>query len=522
MTAMTGFTPSRRCLLQGAALWGAVAAATPFRRALGKTTFSNDPFQLGVASGDPVADGFVIWTRIAPAPLDPQALAPEALRVAWEVAEDAGMKKIVKRGEAWARPEMAHAVHVDVRGLAPARPYYYRFHCDGAVSRTGRGMTLPRPGSPVDRLKFAFASCAHYEQGYFSAYRDMAAQDPAFILHLGDYIYEVAVASAVRRHPAATPPMTLDQYRAFHAAYKSDPDLQDAHAHTSWFFTWDDHEVANDYSRTESRATPPETFPPRRLAAYKAYYEHMPLRAAADLTHGAMTMYQRVQFGDLAEFNITDARQYRDPLPCSTPDFRGGKDLLETECEAFFDPARTMLGRGQEDWLYRGFAAAGARWNVLAHSLMFADFDQRQGPGWGTFTDSWSGYQAARTRLMDTVVARKAQNVITLAGDIHSFFVNEVKQDRINPAVPALMTEFVTSSVTSDVADPETFDAVLPENPHIKFCEPRKRGYVLCTLDKDAWRADMRAADNVRERDTAFRTAKSFVVENGKPGPQAA
>ena len=432
------------------------------------------------------------------------------------------MRKIVKKGESWARAEMAHAVHIDVRGLAPQRPYYYRFHCDGAVSRTGRGMTMPKPGSKVDRLKFAFTSCAHYEQGYFSTYRDMAAQDPAFILHLGDYIYEVAVATPVRRHPTTAPPMTLDQYRVFHAAYKLDPDLQAAHAQTSWFFTWDDHEVANDYSRIESRATPPEAFAARKLAAYKAYYEHMPLRPAAALTDGAMTMYQRVQFGDLAEFNITDARQYRDPLPCRTPDFRGGRDLLETECAEFFDPARTMLGKAQEAWLQKGFARSGARWNVLAHSLMFADFDQRLGDGWGTFTDSWSGYQAARGRLMDLVAARKARNVITLAGDIHSFFATEIKQDRINPTAPVLMTEFVTSSVTSVVGDPEKFDEALVENPHMKFCDARKRGYVLCDLSKDVWRADMRAADNIRERETLYRTLASFAVENGKPGPQAA
>ena len=517
---MTDLVTSRRALLQGAALWGAVATAAPFKRAFGKTSFSNDPFQLGVASGDPVADGFVIWTRIAPDPFNPQAL-PEALLVGWEVASDAGMKRIVKRGEAYARPEMAHAVHVDVRGLAPGRPYYYRFHCDGAVSRTGRGMTLPTPGRRVDNLKFAFTSCAHFEQGYFSTYRDMAAQDPAFILHLGDYIYEVAVANPVRRHPTATPPMTLDEYRVFHAAYKMDPDLQAAHAQTSWFFTWDDHEVANDYSRMESRATPPETFPARKLAAYKAYYEHMPLRAAAALTDGAMTMYQRVLIGDLAEFNITDARQYRDPLPCRTPDFRGGRDLLETDCAEFFDPARTMLGPAQESWLNDGFAKAGAHWNVLSHSLMFADFDQRMGEGWGTFTDSWSGYQAARQRLME-LAARAPGNVITLAGDIHAFFATEVKQDRINPAVPALMTEFVTSSVTSDVGDPEKFDAALVENPHMKFCDARRRGYVLCSLDKNVWRADLRAAENVRDPGTAFTTLKSFAVENGKPGPQAA
>jgi len=194
---MPGYLSSRRALLRGAALWGTLAAATPFRRAFGKTFFLNDPFQLGVASGDPVADGFVIWTRLAPDPFDPQALAPEAIPVAWEVAADPSMKKIVAKGQVWARADMTHSVHVDVRGLEPNRPYWYRFHCEGNVSRMGRAVTLPTPRTPVDRLKFAFASCSHLEQGYFSAYRDMIAQDPAFIMHLGDYFYESSWGTTV-------------------------------------------------------------------------------------------------------------------------------------------------------------------------------------------------------------------------------------------------------------------------------------------------------------------------------------
>ena len=519
---MPVFVTSRRQLLQGAAVWSAAAGLAPFKHAVGKTIFLNDPFQLGVASGDPVADGFVIWTRLAPDPFDPAALAPEAIPVAWEVAADEGMKTIVAKGQVWARPDMAHSIHVDVRGLEPARPYYYRFHCEGMVSRQGRAVTLPPPGRTVDRMKFAFASCAHFEQGYFSVYRDMAAQNPDFILHLGDYIYESSWGAKVRRHPVSEP-HTLAEYRAFHAAYKLDPDLQDAHAHCPWFFTWDDHEVANDYSKGEAPSTiDPVAFAARKMAAYKAYYEHMPLRSSAALRDGEMRLYQRVLFGDLAQFDITDGRQYRDPLPCQPPGWHAGYVLDVTACETYNDPHRTMLGAAQENWLRGGFAASGARWNVLAHSLMFTDFDQLQGPARGVGTDGWGGYPAARRQLLDMVKQRKISNVVTLGGDIHSFFISDVKDDPTDTTSATLMSEFVGTSVTSASFSAAEFKALMPENPHIKFCDDTRRGYVFCDVTKDVWHADLRVAGDVRWRDTAFSTLKSFVVENGRPGPQAA
>jgi len=521
---MRNMISSRRALLRGAALWATAAAAGlgPMRQALGKTFFLNDPFQLGVASGDPVADGFVIWTRLAPDPFDPQALAPEAIAVGWEVAADEAMKKIVARGQVWARPEMSHSVHVDVRGLEPNRPYYYRFHCEGVVSRTGRGITLPTPRARVERLKFAFASCSHYEQGYFTAYRDMVAQDPAFILHLGDYFYESSWGTPVRHHPGPEP-VSLADYRLYHAAYKMDPDLQAAHAHCPWFFTWDDHELANDYSKNEAPATlDPLAFQQRKLAAYKAYYEHMPLRPYAAFNGSEMIMYQRALFGDLAEFNITDGRQYRDPLACKPPGWHAGRLLDIAECQEYADPSRTMLGKVQETWLRNGFARSDTRWNVLAHALMFTDFDQIIGPQKGIYTDSWAGYPAARRMLLDTVKLRNIPNVVTLAGDIHGFFVSDVKDNVADPNSPVVMSEFTGTSVTSESFSTALFNSLMPENPHIKFFDDRQRGYVMCDVSRDVWRSDLRVADTVRTRQGTYSTLKSFVVENGKPGPQAA
>lgn len=487
------------------------AAATP--------VFLNDPFQLGVASGDPVADGFVIWTRLAPDPFDPEALPPEPIEVTWEVAADEAMKKILTRGIQMARPHMGHSVHVDVRGLEPARPYFYRFRCGPAVSRIGRAMTLPTPRTPVDRLRFAFASCSHLEQGYFTGYRDMAAQDPAFMIHLGDYIYESSWGTTVRHHPGPDP-VTLDDYRAHHAAYKLDPDLQTAHAACPWFFTWDDHEVANDYSKDRSELTPdPLEFFQRKVAAYRAYYENMPLRPYSRLAHDEMRIYQRAWYGDLVELNIPDLRQYRDEIACMTPERQGGRVVDVAACPEVMSATRTMLGREQEIWLRNGFGRSGCTWNVIASGLMFTDFDQILGPPIGAFTDSWGGYPAARRQILDLIKTRNIANVVGLSGDIHSFFISKVMDDPKNPASPVLMSEFTGTSITSESFNGALFQSLLPDNPHISFCDDTLRGYVLCDVTHQTWRADLKVIDNVRVRNSAVRTLRSYVVENGKPGP---
>lgn len=514
-------TFSRRAVMRRAWQTAAALAASPgvAWAASPAPIFLNDPFQLGVASGDPVADGFVIWTRLAPDPFDPEALPPEPIEVAWEVAADDGMKKIVARGNTMARPHMGHSVHVDVRGLEPQRPYFYRFRCGAAASRIGRAATLPTPRLRTERLKFAFASCSHLEQGYFTGYRDMTTQDLAFIIHLGDYIYESSWGTTVRHHPGPDP-ITLDQYRAHHAAYKLDPDAQAAHAHCPWFFTWDDHEVANDYNKDSAELTPdPQEFYRRKVAAYRAYYENMPLRPYSQFANDEMRIYQRAWYGDLMELNIPDLRQYRDPIACMLPDRRGGRVVDVAACPEVLAATRTMLGREQETWLRNGFGRSGCTWNVIASALMFTDFDQILGPAVGAFTDSWGGYQGPRRQILDLIKTRGISNVVGLAGDIHSFFVSTVMDDPKNPASPALMSEFTGTSITSESFNAALFNSLLPENPHIAFCDDTVRGYVICDVDHKAWRADLRVVDNVRIRNGSARTLRSFVVENGKAGP---
>jgi alkaline phosphatase D len=523
---MTSELLRRRQFVRNASAWAAlmVASLGPIKKVHAqKPLFINDPFQLGVASGDPVADGFVIWTRIAPDPYDINALPNEALLVTWEVAADAKFKKIIKKGNIYARPELAHSVHVEVQGLDQGREYFYRFTCGDVQSQVGRALTLPAPYASVDRLKFGVASCQHYEQGYFTAYKDMIAHDPSLIVHLGDYIYDVSWGQTIRHHPIGDA-RTLHDYRQIHAVYKLDADLQKAHLHCPWVFVWDDHEVDNDYADliNEDNAAP-EVFAKRRNAAYQAFYEHMPLRAmSAPDANMNMIMFQRFQYGNLAEFNLLDLRQYRSNQPCELPDFFAGRVVDETQCPDWKDPKRTMLGPLQETWMSKGFARTNAKWVVLAQSLMLMGYDQTLGPTRGFYTDNWNAYPFAKRRLLDLIKLRKLQNVISLGGDIHAYFVGDVKDDDLNPNSPTLISEFVGTSVTSESYNTKLFNALMAENPQMKFVDDRYRGYIMCDVTPTVWNSTLRIVDNVHTRDGTFRTLAAFAVENGKPGVQMA
>lgn len=516
---------TRRHFLHNAAQWAGVmvaAMAVP-RRVIAAPVFVNDPFQLGVASGDPTADGFVLWTRLAPDPLDPQALPSEAIAVGWEIASDAGMKKIVAHGNALAHPELAHSVHVDVSGLLPAREYFYRFRAGSAVSRIGRTVTWPTPRAPANHVRFAVASCQSYEEGYFSAYRDMVAQNPDFILHLGDYIYETAVRGATVRHAPVADAYTLDEYRLLHAVYKTDPDLQAAHAHCPWLYMWDDHEVANDYARDQAEKTQDTAvFLKRRIAAYQAVYEHMPLRISARAdANGLAYMYQRLDYGDLAAFSLLDQRQFRDRMACQTATSHAGKVVDTTQCTEVNDPKRTMLGETQEKWFATNFIKNQAAWNVIAQTLMLSALDQTTDAGYSVFTDSWGGYAAARRKVLDLVRDKKVPNTISLGGDIHSYFVSDIRDNDKDSRSPILITEFVGTSITSESNNYALYQGFMPKNPQIRFFDDRSRGYMLCDISRETWKTTLRTVDTVRVRDGKFATLKTFVVENGKSGAQA-
>ena len=338
-----------------------------------------------------------------------------------------------------------------MRGLEPQRPYWYRFRIAGGdASPIGRAWAAPRVGSPLERLRFALTSCQHYEQGYFTPYVPMLADQPDLIIQVGDYIYESSGGEQVRRHDGPEP-YTVEEYRDRHALYKTDAHLQAAHIHCPWLVTWDDHEVANDYQGIDSKDWEDhEAFTKRRAAAYQAYYEHMPLRHIAVPRAAEMRLYQRSAFGDLIEFTLLDNRQYRSPEACRDPEHGGGHLVSVLGCKELADPARSMIGKAQEEWLLDGFPRAKTKWNAIAQSQLFAKLKQKEPDGQeGAYTEDWNGYPTTRERIIARMAQTKLSNPVILGGDIHSFWVNDVKADFNDPASATVATEIVGTSLSS-------------------------------------------------------------------------
>lgn len=475
------------------------------------------PFTLGVASGDPWPDGFVLWTRLAPDPLQGGGMPSAPVLVGWEVSANEGFRQIVRRGSTLATPDWAHAVHVELKGLPPDRWYWYRFTVDDAVSPVGRARTLPLVTKRNAHLRFAFASCQHFEHGYFTALRHLSEEELSVVFHLGDYIYEYPPGDGrARRHVgAASEVVTLDDYRTRYAECKTDPDLQAAHIACPWIVTWDDHEVADNYAGTSPAVGEPvEGFLARRAAAYRAYYEHMPLRRSSRppvTPAGEMRVYRRFRCGQLAEFFVLDTRQYRTPQPCG--------DNTTWPCEGMHDPQASLLGPQQEAWLFDAYRASTARWNVIPQQVMLAKVNRRQN-GRDRFTmDHWAGYDVSRQRLLECLASRPGTNPIVLTGDLHSNWVNDV---RATPDGPTIATELVGTSLTSggDGQDlPRAMEAVLSDNPCVRFYN-EQRGYVVCDITPTQLRADFRVVDAVTSPGAPCRTRASFIVPAGPPGAQ--
>jgi alkaline phosphatase D len=475
------------------------------------------PFTLGVMSGDPSPNGFVIWTRIAPDPLQGGGMPPQAVEVEWSVAEDEGMRRIVKRGKAAASPQLGHSVHVEVSGLAAQRPYWYRFKAGSEVSPIGRAITAPRTGEVPAQLKFAVASCQNWENGLWTAYEHMLADSPEVVVHLGDYIYEGGIgANGVRKHNSAEI-KSLSDYRNRYALYRSDAAIQKMHAHCPWIVTWDDHEVNNDYAgEFPADGQSRQAFLERRANAYQAYYEHMPLRLSSLPKGSQLQLYRTVPFGSLAQFSVLDTRQYRTDQPC------GGRTIAP--CEGVFDPAATILGDAQEAWLKESLDKSPARWNIVANQVLMARIDRAPGPQETVSTDQWSGYEACRDRMMRFLADRKPANPIVVTGDIHSSWVSDLKVQWKDEKAPAVGSEFIGTSISSggDGSEEQAQTAAwYSENPHLKMYNNR-RGYMLLTLDQAQCRTEYRTVEYVTKPGAPIRTQSSWIVENGRRGVQKA
>lgn len=485
--------------------------------AVARPRFSGPPFTLGVASGYPRADGMVLWTRLAPRPLEGGGMEPEPVEVRWEVAEDDAFAKIVKRGSAIASPQRAHSVHVEVDGLRPARAYQYRFLAGGEASPVGRTRTAPAPGEGDGRLRLALASCQHYMQGFYVAHRHLAAEDVDLVAFVGDYIYESSGGREPVRQHGTTEPTTLADYRDRYALYKSDPHLQAAHASAPWVVTWDDHEVDNDYAADRSQdLDPADLFLARRAAAYQAYAEHMPLPPSMFKAGGEMRIYTRLDWGRLAQLHVLDDRQYRSHQACPRP-LRGGSNLVGAECVERLARDRSLLGRAQEQWLDEGLGRSRAGWNLLAQQTLFSLAGQASGQGLVHWTDGWDGYPAARERLLASIAQRRPANPVILGGDVHAAFVADVPAGA-KPGNAPVATEFVCSSISSNGPAPRLAEQMRAANPHIRHVNAAARGYTVLDITGRRLEARVRAVETVKRPDAVVRTDFTAIVESGRAG----
>jgi alkaline phosphatase D len=518
-TSPWGTQLDRRRFLYATGGFAAFAMMSPLHGlATGRPSFGANPFTLGVASGDPTPDGVVLWTRLAPQPLAPDGsggMDPDRVRVRWRVATDHRMRRVVSDGVAVADPKLAHSVHVEVRGLKAAREYWYQFSVQGEESPIGRTSTAWSHRDSPRRLRFAAASCQHFEQGFYNSYAHMRNEDLDLVLFLGDYIYEDGVSPTLPRQHDGDEPLTLAAYRNRHALYKSDQHLQASHALCPWLVVWDDHEVENNWaSLFDQNGTPPADFLPRRAAAFQAYYEHMPLRAAAIPNGPDMRLFRRIDFGDLVRFNMLDTRQFRNDQACG--------DGTDIDCAEALDPTRTITGAEQERWLIRGLSRSDARWNVLGQQVFFAQRDFEAGAPKRLSMDGWDGYAPSRERILSAVIERRVRNVVVLTGDVHANYAADLKADFDDPASPVIGSEFVATSISSggDGADvPGNAGVLLSENPHIKFVNTQ-RGYIVCDVTSRRWRTDYRTVPYVTTEGAPITTRASFVVEAGDQGIQ--
>ena len=507
----------RRDFLLDLSRYAALCAVVPnVWRVTTRPRLADDPFMLGVASGDPTPSGGVLWTKLAPRPLEPDGgMDGQRVVVTWELADDESFTKIVRQGRATAAPELGYSVHADVDGLSADRWYFYRFATGGATSSVGRFRTSPAAGATTP-LRLAVASCQHYEQGLYTAYTHMAREELDLVAHLGDYIYEYgAIPDRVRSHNSFEL-RTLDDYRRRYALYKSDRALQTAHAHCPWIVTWDDHEVDNNYAGSigENLMESEEQMRARRASGYQAWWENQPVRVPRVRSWSDLNVTRTVDWGTLARVWMMDCRQYRSDQACDD-----GNRVVP--CGDWADPSRTMLGAAQERWLTGGLASSTARWQVLANPVMLAPYDNLVGEQQRLSMDQWSGYPAAQRRLLDAITRSAPNRTVVVTGDIHSNWVNELRADFRRAERPSIAAEFVGTSISSggDGSDATALSTAesRAENPHVKW-QQNRRGYMRCIVDADAWTTEYRTVAYVSRPDALVETPTRWRLTRGRAG----
>ncbi|MCU1358595.1 MAG: alkaline phosphatase [Acidimicrobiales bacterium] len=471
-----------------------------------------DPFTLGVASGDPLPRSVILWTRLAPDPLNQLGLfgiGDRDVQVLWELASDAGFDHVVASGIEPAAAEFGHSIHVDVEGLDPDTWYHYRFRVGTYASATGRTRTTPKEGATVDRLRLAFVSCQNRRDGEWTAYDHLAEDDLDLVFHLGDYIYEYPGGTGDTKTPLDAEPQTLADYRTVYAGYKLDPKLQKAHQVAPWVVTWDDHEVQNNYAGdVPASALSRQAFERRRKAAYQAFWEHHPVRIAPPAADGSLTVYRSFSFGKLATFLVLDGRQHRTDQPC------GDKPTTAAACPALDDPDHTMLGTVQEEWLAKGLAASDTTWTVLAQqtvmkALVIGDTILN--------VDQWDGYPAARQRLFEAIDRAGLENVMVLTGDIHAAGAADLRMPSAGVKGKIVAHELVGTSISSGGLGKLIGDLDLTSIgiPYSNFVD---HGYTRCTVTPERWTAEFVIVDTIAEPTSAAHVDATVDVLAGTPG----
>jgi alkaline phosphatase D len=527
--------PRRRTVVAATA---ASAALLPLAGGLPSAYAAGSPaFLHGVASGDPLPDGVLLWTRVTPSSdAVPGSGKGAPVKVTWQVAEDEGFENVVAQGTVTTDPATDHTVKADVRGLRPATAYWFRFGAGEVRSPAGRTRTTPADDEDAANLRVGVVSCSHYEAGYFASYRHLAARDDLHaVLHLGDYIYEYGHEEypleddAIRTVQPEHETLTLADYRVRHAHHKLDPDLAAMHAAHPVIAMWDDHEVANDtWSGGAGNHTPGEEgeWADRVRAAKQAYFEWMPVRPS---TQG--TTYRRLKFGRLADLHLLDLRSFRDQQASF-----GDGDVID-------DPDRTITGRKQLDWLKAGLSGSTARWRMVGTSVMISPIAfgavpaHLLGPlaellgipreGLALNVDQWDGYTDDRRELLTHLRDQGIGNTVFLTGDIHMAFANEVPVKAATyPEDAPVATEFVVTSVTSDNLDdilnvaPDTVSsvaeaAVKATNRHVKWLDMDSHGYGVLDIDAERAHMDYYVLSAKEEQDATAEVRRSYRTLSG-------
>lgn len=488
-------------------------------------TAQGEVFTLGVASGEPRPESVVLWTRLAPRPLQADGgMPPRPVLVRWQVARDDRFQQIVQQGEVLASPEGAHSVHALVQGLSPGFQYHYRFEAGGQRSPVGRTRTAPAADARPQRLRLALASCQHYEQGHFTVHRDIARADVDLVLFAGDYIYTSRKPGyqRVRDHLHHMPAgRTLADYRVHHAGYKLDADLRACHAAHPWLMIWDDHEVISDHTgQWAPGIEEAQSFLAVRTAAYRAYFEHLPLSPQRAPAGSGMPLHDRYAWGRLADLWTLDTRQFRDAPPC-LDEFAPLTRKVLWRCDEVNDEQRTPLGQSQEYWLAEGLAGSLAAWKLVLQTSQISPAPLPV-PGSSEqvlYADGWDAFPAARRRLMQAIAQPRVRDVVFLGGDVHRHVAANLRLDPHDPQSPIVASEFVASSITSRGLSEWLTSAIRRRQPDILHCRSDQRGYALLDLTEQRLLCEFRATPHPVQADARLTVQARYIVERGRPGP---